>query len=389
MDFAHTQNRQMLADTLRRFLGDRYDFATRQQIAGSRDGFSRAMWVELAELGIVGALFSEAAGGYSGDGFDVAVIFEALGRVLAVEPFLGAAMAAPFISDQPELVTAVISGTPIVTTALYEPQGRYDPAEIQTQAKRSGKGWSLSGSKAVVPQIEAANFVVVSARTSGEPGDEDGISLFLVPAAGGGVSIHGYPLIDGGRGGELVLSEVVLGAGALLGQEGAGLGAIEHAVAAGIVALCAEAVGIMDWIRDATVDYLQTRTQFGTPIGKFQAIRHRMATVLLEIEQARSAMINAAAALSAKRLIRERAVSAAKFTIGRVGTLVAEEAIQMHGGIGMTWDLPLAHYAKRLVMIGHQLGDEDHHLERFVALADAGMEHALTLTGARVDDIGR
>jgi alkylation response protein AidB-like acyl-CoA dehydrogenase len=126
MDFAHTQNRQMLADTLRRFLGDRYDFATRQQIAGSRDGFSRAMWVELAELGIVGALFSEAAGGYSGDGFDVAVIFEALGRVLAVEPFLGAAMAAPFISDQPELVTAVISGTPIVTTALYEPQGRYD-----------------------------------------------------------------------------------------------------------------------------------------------------------------------------------------------------------------------------------------------------------------------
>jgi alkylation response protein AidB-like acyl-CoA dehydrogenase len=374
MDFAHSQDRQMLANTLGRFLADRYDFATRQQIAGSRDGFSRDIWGELAELGIVGALFGEPAGGFGGGGFDIAVTFEALGRGLAVEPFLGAAMAAPIIADRAELVAAVIAGTSISTVALYEPQGRYDPFEIATRATRSGEGWSLSGSKAVVPQIEAADFILVSARTAGEPGDEAGISVFLVPANAHGVSIHGYPLIDGGRGGELALSGVSLGADALVGQAGSAFGAIEQAVAAGIVALCAEAVGIMDWIRDATVDYLQTRTQFGTPIGKFQAIRHRMATVLLEIEQARSALINAAASLSAERLIRERAVSAAKFTIGRVGTLVAEEAIQMHGGIGMTWDLPMPHYAKRLTMIGHQLGDEDYHLERFVALADDGME---------------
>ena len=176
-------------------------------------------------------------------------------------------------------------------------------------------------------------------------------------------------MIDGGRGGELALHDVMLSPDALIGQEGGGFGMIEATIAAGIVALSAEAVGIMDWIRDATVDYLRVRQQFGTALGKFQAIRHRMATMLLEIEQARSSAINAAAALSAGRLLRERATSAAKVTIGRVGTLVAEEAIQLHGGIGMTWDLPLAHYAKRLVMIGHQLGDEDYHLERFTKLA--------------------
>jgi alkylation response protein AidB-like acyl-CoA dehydrogenase len=193
----------------------------------------------------------------------------------------------------------------------------------------------------------------------------DGLSLFLVEAGAPGLSLRDFALIDGGRGGEISIAG---GSARRIGEEGAAGPVIEAASAAGLVALCAEAVAIMEAIREQTLEYLRTRRQFGQPIGQFQALRHRMADVALEIEQARSAALNAAALLEADRLARERAVSAAKFTVDRVGTLVAEEAIQMHGGIGMTWELPLSHYAKRLVMIGHLLGDEDHHLDRYIAL---------------------
>jgi alkylation response protein AidB-like acyl-CoA dehydrogenase len=212
---------------------------------------------------------------------------------------------------------------------------------------------------------------VVSARSVGAVDDEAGISLFLVPAETPGLSRRGYPNIDGGRAAEITLVGVTLGADALLGAEGAGSVTIEHSVGKGVLALCAEALGAMDVAKEATLEYLRTRRQFEVPIGSFQALQHRMANLLLEIEQARSAVINAAAALDAERATRERALSAAKVTIGRIGTLAAEECIQLHGGIGMTWELPLAHYAKRLVMIDHQLGDEDHHLARYVALGRA------------------
>ncbi len=368
MDFTHSDDRQMLADTLGRYLAQKYDFETYKRIAASDVGFSRETWAALAELGIVGALFDEAAGGFGGTGFDIAVVFEALGRALVVEPFLGTLMAGRLIGDRTALIERVIAGTSILAFAHYEPQSRYDLTELATTAVRTDDGWVLNGSKAVVPQLEAADQILVSACTDGGLGKQAGLSLFLVPADAAGVVVRGYPLIDGGRGGELLLDGVTLDPDALVGVESDAYEAIEATIAAGIVALCAEAVGVMEVLRDATLDYLRTRTQFGVPIGKFQALQHRMATVALEIEQARSAVINAAAALAGDRWHRERAVSAAKFTIGRVGTLTAEEAIQMHGGIGMTWELPLSHYAKRLTMIDHQLGDEDHHLERYVLL---------------------
>jgi alkylation response protein AidB-like acyl-CoA dehydrogenase len=178
----------------------------------------------------------------------------------------------------------------------------------------------------------------------------------------------GTPTMDGGRVAEVTFSGVRVGADALLGAEGQGYPTLERAVGRGILALCAEALGAMEAAKEATLDYLRTRKQFGVPIGSFQALQHRMADLLLEIGQARSAVINAASALDADRITRERALSSAKFSIGRIGTLVAEECIQLHGGIGMTWELPMAHFAKRLVMIDHQLGDEDHHLERYIAL---------------------
>jgi hypothetical protein len=239
---------------------------------------------------------------------------------------------------------------------------------VSTRAVRGSNGWVLTGAKTVVQQGTEADFFLVSARTSGTPDAEQGISLFVVPRETTGVGVHGYRKIDGGRAAEICLNEVCVADDALLGERDAGFATLEASIGAGVLALCAEALGAMEVAKEHTLEYLRTRKQFGVAIGSFQALQHRMADLLLEVEQARSAVINAAAALSEGRVARERALSAAKYTIGRIGARVAEECIQMHGGIGMTWELPLAHYAKRLVMIDHQLGDEDHHLERYITL---------------------
>ena len=377
MNFQHTDDRRMLADSLNRFVAEQYAFETRDQIAKSPEGYSPELWRQFADLGVIGALFSEADGGFAGGGFDIAVVFEALGRGLVVEPFLGTVLAGSAIAHagspaQKALLAEIIGGTRIAAFAHGEPEAHHELTQVQTRARRAGEQWVLDGVKAVVQHGEQAGAFVVSARSAGALDDEAGVSLFLVPADTPGLSLRGYPTVDGGRAAELTLVGVTLDPDALLGAEGAGSATIEHSVGKGVLALCAEAVGAMDVAKDATLDYLRTRKQFGVPIGSFQALQHRMADLLVEIEQARSAVINAAAALDdGDRVTRERALSAAKVSIGRIGTRVAEESIQLHGGIGMTWELPLAHYAKRLVMIDHQLGDEDHHLVRFIALGQS------------------
>jgi len=373
MNFQHTEDRRMLADTLNRFISEQYGFETRDRIAQSAPGFSRELWGRFAELGIIGALFDEADGGFGGGGFDISVVFESLGRGLVVEPFLdtlivGRAIAKSGADAQKALLGELIDGSKIVALAHGEPDSHYELARVTTRAQHHGETWQLHGAKAVVQHGEHASLFLVSARTSGADDAQHGITLFLVPRDAAGVNVRGYRKIDGGRAAEVTFDNVTLDDDAVLGIVDEGLATLEYAIGCGVLALCAEAVGAMDVARDYTLEYLRTRKQFGVPIGSFQALQHRMADMSLEIEQARSAVINAAAALSAERKVRERAVSAAKFSIGRIGALVAEECIQLHGGIGMTWELPLAHYAKRLVMIDHELGDEDHHLERFIAL---------------------
>lgn len=373
MNFQHTEDRRMLADTLNRFVAEQYGFETRDRIAGSVEGFSAALWNRFAELGIIGALFDEAEGGFGGGGFDIAVVFESLGRGLVVEPFLdtlivGQAIARDGSETQRATLAEVIGGSRLVALAHGEPDGHYELARVTTRAERNGNAWKLNGAKAVVQQGESASLFLVSARTEGADEAEAGITLFLVPRDAAGISVRGYRKIDGGRAAELSFDNVTLADDALLGASRKGFATLEYAISCGVLALCSEAIGAMDVAKDYTLEYLRTRKQFGVPIGSFQALQHRMADLLLEIEQARSAVINAAAALGAERAVRERAVSAAKYSIGRIGAMVAEECIQLHGGIGMTWELPLAHYAKRLVMIDHQLGDEDHHLERYIAL---------------------
>lgn len=373
MNFQHTEDRRMLADTLDRYLREQYSFETRQQIAGSPEGVSRSSWGTLMALGTLAALFTEEQGGMGGAGFDIAVVFESLGRGLVVEPMLGALMAGQALlasgdSRAAAEVAALMGGERVLLLAHEEADTGADPARVACTATRTPQGWQLAGTKVVVQQAHFADAFVLSARTSGDVGDDAGLSLFLLPADWPGLQRQAYALIDGGRGAELRLDAVCLPADALCGGEGTAGPALARAVACGLLALAAEALGAMECAKTATLDYLRTRQQFGVPIGSFQALQHRMADLLLEVEQARSAVINAAAALDEARRARERAMSAAKYTVGRVGVKVAEECIQLHGGIGMTWELPLAHFAKRLVMIDHQLGDEDQHLARYIAL---------------------
>ncbi|AJY19886.1 acyl-CoA dehydrogenase [Burkholderia multivorans] len=376
MDFQHTEDRRMLADTLNRFIAEQYPFAVRDRIAQSADGFDRTMWRRFAELGAVGALFPEADGGFGGAGFDIAVVFECLGRGLVVEPFLGTLLAGRALSlaggdAHRTMLAALIDGSASAAFAHDEPGSHYELTTVRTRAERTGDGWVLKGAKGVVDQAAQAAFFVVSARVAGRDDDAAGIGLFVVPANAAGVSLRDYRKIDGGRAAEVRFERVVLPADAALGEHDGEQGAalLERVLGYGLLALSAEALGAMDVAKAHTLEYLRTRKQFGMPIGSFQALQHRMADLLLEVEQARSAVINAAAQLDAPRDLRERALAAAKYTIGRIGTLVAEESIQLHGGIGMTWELPLSHYAKRLVMIDHQLGDEDHHLARYISLS--------------------
>ncbi|MDP3675264.1 MAG: acyl-CoA dehydrogenase family protein [Novosphingobium sp.] len=369
MDFSHSDDRRMLADTLDRFIAGRSDPMARARLAETAPGYDPSLWEGFAELGAIGALFSEDHGGFGGSGFDLMVVFEALGRGLTAAPFLSTLMSgrALALAGRADEVEEIVAGTRLVAFAHDETDAGYDRASVATRAERSGDGWVLNGGKSVVRDAEGADLLI-SARTAGGEADPEGISLFLVPAGTSGVSLNAYPCVDGGRAAEIALKDVALPATALVGEGGA---LIAEAMAAGTLALCAEALGLMEVIRDATVEYLRTRVQFGEPIGRNQALQHRMATVLLEIEQARSAVINAAAALDRNGDDRERVLSAAKFTIGKTGTFVAEEAIQLHGGIGMTWELAMTHFAKRLVLINHQLGDEDYHLTRFIALGRA------------------
>ncbi|KQO05590.1 acyl-CoA dehydrogenase family protein [Sphingomonas sp. Leaf242] len=359
MNFEHTDDRRMLADTLVRALRDGYPIETRNAGAYGETGYDPAVWQQLTELGIVSALFDEAAGGFGGSGFDIMVVFEALGRALVVEPFLGALMAGRALAKaggHDETLAGIVSGEMIAAFA-------HEDGATPVTATKSGDGWTLSGTKAVVSQAGAASVFVVTVEQHGDP------LVLLVPADTAGVSVRSFNVVEGGAAGDVTFEIVTLGAEARVGGEGEGQAIVDAAVGAGLLALSAEAVGAMEFVKEATLGYLRDRKQFGVPIGKFQALQHRMATVLLEIEQAHSAVINAASAFDGDDAkARERALSAAKYTIGRTGALVAEETIQLHGGIGMTWEYAVSHYAKRLVMIDHQLGDEDYHLQRYIAL---------------------
>ena len=374
MDFNHTEERRMLAESLGRYLSDNYAFETRLEIAESDAGYSPQKWQELAEMGVISALFSEEKGGFGGGGFDIAVVFEELGRAGVVEPFLATLLAGSVLAQlesHDQLIEDMIAGEELIALAHSEANAHYDLEHVATTAKETTDGFVLNGAKAVVLHGGEANKLIVSTRTSGETFSQDGIALFLVDAAQVGLTIRPYPTMDGSRAAEISLSNVKLPTTALLSSTAETFTILETAYARATLGVSAEALGAMETASRMTGEYLTTRTQFGQPIGMFQALQHRMSEMMIELQQMRSSLINAAGSLDGDISPRNKAISAAKNLTGRVGKLIAEESIQMHGGIGMTWEYALPHFAKRIIMIDHLFGDSDHHLERFAALSQA------------------
>ncbi len=372
MNLQMTEEQRMLSDALGRYLSKEYDFATRQKIAYGTVGFSPRHWKELADLGVISALFPENAGGLGGDAADVQVVFESLGHWLCVEPFLDTLIVgrALMAAGDTSRLAGLIEGTTVAVLAHDEPGSHYEMSRVTTRAEEVNGGWVLNGAKMVVRHAESADHFLVSARISGADDADEGVALFFVPRDSGGLSVRGYGRIDGGRAGELTLRDMHVGPETRVdtgGERGATI--LDRGIAWGILAICAEALGALDIARRDTLEFLRTRKQFGVPLGSFQALQHRMANLLIEIEQARSAVTNAVVAMNEPDSARARALSAAKYSIGHIGALAAEECIQLHGGIGTTWELPLPHYAKRLVMIDHELGDQDHHLQRYIELS--------------------
>lgn len=356
MQFEATEDRRMLADTLNRFLNAEYGMDVRNTAAYTAPFHAPEKWAQLCELGTLYALTTEEQGGFGGTGFDVTTVFEPLGRVVCPEPVLPALMAIRLLTAAGHDLEPVLSGTTTYAVAIGEMEVPYGLDGLSTTARPDGDGFRLNGRKSVVYGGHIADRVLVAAHREGTTDDAPGV--FAVSAKD--ITVSGYGLIDGGGAAELFMEDAP--AELLLADGTAGL---QDALDAGALALCAEAIGAMDVLFDMTLDYLKTRKQFGTPIGAFQALQHRMVDLKTEIEQARSITILAASRMGAPD--QSRAVSMAKNLIGRTAQLVAEESIQLHGGIAMTWEYPGSHYAKRLVMIDHQFGDADYHLERVMA----------------------
>ena len=366
MDFAFKEEQQQFADALRRWVDKDYSFEARKRIIHSESGVSDEAWATLVELGMLALPVPEEQGGFNGSAVDMMVVMQELGRGLVVEPYFATVLGVQFLKlagGQEGLLERVAVGELKLACALGEQQSRHALNDVLA-TDNAGTG-RLSGRKTVVLHGGQAGAFIVSARSSGGQRDTGGISLYVVPREAVGVQVTDYRTIDGQRAATIEFNNVQ---GTLLGEQGKGWPILEAASDYGAALLCAEAIGAMDAIFAATLEYLKTRQQFGAPIGKLQALQHRMADMFIHIEQARSmAMLAAVKVGSGDGEERRRVVSAAKVRVGQAARFVGQQAVQLHGGMGVTDELPAAHYFKRLAMIEVTLGDADHHLERFIA----------------------
>ncbi len=373
MDFDLSDDQRLLRDSVSRLIADRYGFEARRKHLAEPDGWSRAAWAQYAELGLLGVAFPEALGGYGGGPVETMIVMEAFGRGLILEPYLATVVLGGGLlrrlgsaAQQAALLPRIADGSLLLAFAHVERQSRWNLADVAATAQAEGGGWVVSGAKSVVLHGDVAQHLLVSARVGGGRTDREGVGLFLVDAAGAGVSRRGYPMQDGLRAAEIVLDRA---AAEPVGTPGAALAGMEAAVDAAIAALCAEAVGAMTALQELTLEYLKTRKQFGRPIGSFQALQHRAVDMLTAVEQARGMALYATMmAEEADPGERRRAITAAKAQIGRAARAVGQEAIQLHGGIGMTMEYAGGHYFKRLTMIDQMFGDAERHLAELAAL---------------------
>ena len=377
MNFLLNEEQQMLADTVGRFVHDEYGFEARRKrlasLPAGSAGYSEEMWRQLADMGLFALNVPEAHGGIGGGLVETMIVMEALGRGLVVEPYMSTAVIAARLvathgteAQKDKFLGRIAEGKLRFALAVLEPQARYDLHDVRTRAERAEGGWKLSGSKSVVLHGDSADWFIVTACT--DPGTDatQGLTLFLVDAKSTGVSVQGFPTIDGQRCAEVRFDGVEVKDSHVMGEVGAGLAIAEWAIDQWLAALAAEAVGSMDRLTELTCEYIATRKQFGVAIGSFQVLQHRVADMRIAVEQTRAlALMAAAHAGSTDRAQRRRAASAAKAMAGKCGRHVGEQATQLHGGMGMTDEMACGHYFKRLTAIDMTWGNSDHHVELY------------------------
>jgi alkylation response protein AidB-like acyl-CoA dehydrogenase len=373
MDFEFTDEQNMLAEQVQRFMTARYGSETRRAIQKSAAGWSREVWGELVEMGVVSLLVPPEQGGLGGGPIDTMVVMNAFGQGMLLEPYWSSAVFATVLlrklggAPAATLLAGLATGERVAAVAHAEPAARYDRDRVQAVAKRTASGFALTGAKSVVVGGGAADTLLFSARVEG--GRADGLSVFAIPRAAEGVRVREYRTIDGRAAADVTVEDVRVKSDTLLGEEGGANGPLEDAHDVALAALCADAVGSMKALLDATGSYLQTRKQFGQPIGRFQALQHRMADMLIHFEQAKSMAYLASMQCEAADLaVRRKALSAAKVVIGQSGRFIGQQAVQLHGGMGMADELDVSHYFRRLTAAELTLGDVDFHLERFAAI---------------------
>jgi alkylation response protein AidB-like acyl-CoA dehydrogenase len=378
MNFNLSEEQAMIKDSVARFVADDYNFDQRRQNVAMDKGFNPANWQTFAELGWLSIPFPEALGGFGGNAVDTMVIMEEFGKGLVVEPYVatvllfGGLLAHSGDGElQQQLIAKIIDGSLQGSFAYLERQSRFELCDVKTSAVAEGDNYRLNGEKTVVFNGSAADKIIISVRTSGEQYDENGISLFIVDADADGLNRTDYRLMDGQRASNISLDNVVVSKSQLIGELDQGFSLIQSVVAETTRAICAEAVGIMQKLTETTVEYSKTREQFGTAIGKFQALQHRMVDMFIAGEQTRSLLYRAVCSAEANSDETKKDLLALKVMVGRAGTLIGGEAIQLHGGMGMTDELDVGHYAKRLMMINTTFGDADYNQARFSKLINS------------------
>jgi pimeloyl-CoA dehydrogenase small subunit len=375
VDFNFTEEQEMVRDGLSRLVREQYDWDTRREVIGSESGWRPQIWAQLAELGILGMPFSEEDGGFGGGAVDAMVVMEEFGKGLVVEPFVPTVVCAGgFLkhagtdAQKEEHIGGIIDGSRVYAFAYAEPRGRYNLADLETTARNDGGDYVLNGHKAVVIGAPWASHLIVTARSSGERRDSDGISVFVVEKGADGVVTRDYPTVDGRWASEVYLENVKVSEEAMIGDEGAALPLIERVVDEAIAAVCAEACGAMKVAHAMTVEYSRQRKQFGVPIGSFQVLQHRMVDMYTEYEQSVSLAYLATLKLDTSEKERKIAASTAKVRIGQAAQYIGQEAIQIHGGMGMTDELAIGSYFKRLTIFESEFGNVDHHMKRHISL---------------------
>jgi pimeloyl-CoA dehydrogenase small subunit len=370
MDFDLTEEQRLLRDSVDRLVAEQYTFEKRKGYLADPDGWSRGLWAQYAELGLLGLPFAEEHGGFGGGGIEMMLVMQALGRALALEPYLATVVlcgtALRLAGNEAQLaalVPQIVEGNLVLALAHGEPQARYDLPDVLTAAKPKDGGWLIDGAKSVVSHGDGADKLIVSARTAGNRDDKSGITLFLVDADANGVARRSYTLRDGTRAAEISLAGVEVSGDAVLGKIGDGFPAIERVAEAGVAAMAAEAVGAMEAMQAMTLEYLKTRVQFGRKIGDNQALQHRSSEMFMSLEQGRSlAMLAAMMIDEADPIERARTISTVKVGVGQSARFVSQNAVQLHGGIGMTEEYAVGHYFRRCMVIEHTFGDISHHL---------------------------